>query len=41
MSFPQEKEAGLDEVEQQKWQSTRVDERDIPAEQKKAEARIR
>lgn len=41
MAQPLEKEAGLEEVDQQKWQSTRVDERDIPLEQRKAEARIR
>lgn len=41
MAQPLEKEAGLEEVDPQKWQSTRIDERDIPLEQRKAEARIR
>lgn len=39
MSQPQDREAGLEEVER-KWQSHRIDEQEIPVEQRKAEARI-
>lgn len=35
----QDKETGVEEVEQ-KWQSRHVDEREIPLEQRKAEARV-